>query len=914
MVRLAWRQLRARGARSVALALAILVASCGFTVLTAQSSASRLSTIGTVNAHATTLYDILVRPALVRSQVEQSQGLVQPGFLTGVYGGITLKAWQQIRDMSGVEVAAPIAMVGYAYPNLQIPINVSATWPKRGQAATRIDVVWRGDNGLTATTASPNFAYVTDQRLTFNSGGRVDQGFYYYIDRAGVRHGLCGQSLPVSQDPRPELATSLMECFSRRSGGDGDVSQNPSGKGLLGWWMTFPQSYVIAAVDPASENALVHLDSAVTSGRGLVGSSTDYPASIDGQGVPVLLADSTPVEESATVTLTRLEPRAATAIASGAFSQALTGFGGHVVGREVFTSQDAHQQLIREFRQTKPTEGLLDSRVLPGEVFKLGQVSLPALSAGDPSRVILSPAKPPSPAQLSNGVQYTAPDSDEPAARTITPSRKFSDGGNTTPTTVYLRGTFAPDRLAGLDDLTAQLLSGYATAPTQGADERSRRVLRGRPLAPSVSLAGLVQPPPLMITTLDALPQLETGGWEPNTSAAPISAIRVKVAGVTGIDARSRERVRLVAQRIQAMTGLDVDITVGSSVTPRTFSLPAGVHGRPALTLSQYWLKKGVGIAIVKAVDRKSVTLFVLVLLVSGLSVTNSAVASVRARRSELGVLACLGWRSRDLFRSVATELALIAGASGICAALVAVLIGAVIGTPVGVERALLAIPAALLVTVIAGVAPAWITARAQPLDAVRELSAEPKRAFEPSRVTALAWVNALRSPARTSLAALGLAIGIAAFTCLLGITFAFQGAVVGSILGDAVAIQARTSDYVAVVSILVLASLGVANVLILNIRERGSEIATLRALGWPQRSMDWLVIGEALAIGAIGATSGVGGGLVLARALTGVLTGSMVAAAAIAWVSAILVCSVTGGGAAQLVRRVRTTTLLAEA
>jgi ABC-type antimicrobial peptide transport system permease subunit len=176
-----------------------------------------------------------------------------------------------------------------------------------------------------------------------------------------------------------------------------------------------------------------------------------------------------------------------------------------------------------------------------------------------------------------------------------------------------------------------------------------------------------------------------------------------------------------------------------------------------------------------------------------------------------------------------------------------------------------------------------------------------------------MALVNATRNRTRTALAALGLTIGIAAFAALLAISFAFQGAIVGSILGDTIAIQTRTSDYVAVGAILVLASLGVANVLLLNIRDRGSELATLRALGWDNHLLDQLIIGEAMVIAAIGGTSGAVLGLGLARAIAGELTRSMTLAAAAAWLSAGLVCSAAGAVATFRLSRIPTTVLLAE-
>ena len=112
---IAWRRLVGAGSRTLVLGFAILVAATGFTVLTGTSSAARLETVGEVNDAATKTYDILVRPPGTRSRLEESEGLVEPGFLTGIYGGISVDQWHKIQGIRGVEVAAPIAMLGYAW-------------------------------------------------------------------------------------------------------------------------------------------------------------------------------------------------------------------------------------------------------------------------------------------------------------------------------------------------------------------------------------------------------------------------------------------------------------------------------------------------------------------------------------------------------------------------------------------------------------------------------------------------------------------------------------------------------------------------------------------------------------------------------------------------------------------------------
>ncbi len=126
MSRLAWSQLRYRAARSVALLMGMLVAVTAFCVLTASARTSQLRTVGTVSAHFRAAYDILVRPRGARTRLESSTGTVQPNFLSGIYGGISLRQYHDIAQLPGVSVAAPIAMVGYGLPIVPVTARLPA--------------------------------------------------------------------------------------------------------------------------------------------------------------------------------------------------------------------------------------------------------------------------------------------------------------------------------------------------------------------------------------------------------------------------------------------------------------------------------------------------------------------------------------------------------------------------------------------------------------------------------------------------------------------------------------------------------------------------------------------------------------------------------------------------------------------
>ena len=96
-----------------------------------------------------------------------------------------------------------------------------------------------------------------------------------------------------------------------------------------------------------------------------------------------------------------------------------------------------------------------------------------------------------------------------------------------------------------------------------------------------MNLGGYVSQPVQMITTLAALPTVESRKYtnDAQLRRAPISVIRVRVAGVTGPDPVSLNRIKEVAEKIELRTHLTVDIVAGSSPAPTTVALPGGRFG-----------------------------------------------------------------------------------------------------------------------------------------------------------------------------------------------------------------------------------------------------------------------------------------------------------------------------------------------
>ena len=442
-------------------------------------------------------------------------------------------------------------------------------------------------------------------------------------------------------------------------------------------------------------------------------------------------------------------------------------------------------------------------------------------------------------------------------------------------------GQYDPMKLRSFSTLSEVPLETYYPPTLQPADDRSKQALGGMPLRPSQNVGDYIAQPPLLLTTLEGMrPFLRPKNFSGAAEAAPISVVRVRVMGVAGPDEVSQRRVNTVAAQIRSRTGLEVDITAGSSPRKLLVELPAGKFGRPKLLLEEGWSKKGVSVSFLEALDRKRLALFSLVLVASAFFLANGAFAVVRARRREIGTLLCIGWSQRTIFRAILGELAVIGLVAGVVGAVLAWQLASSFELELPLWRSLAVVPMAVLLAVVAGLLPAWRAARSLPFDAVRPAVAGEVKGRRVRGLAALARANVRRSPARSLVAAGGLFVGVYALTVLLAVNDAFQGSLVGSVLGEAITLQVRGLDFVSVGLVIALAGLSLADVLYLNLRERAAELATLRTLGWRERHLATVIGLEALWLGAGGSLTGAAAGLATGWAL-GVPAGPLTLAVA---------------------------------
>lgn len=678
MLRMVWSQLRNTPGRSLAVFAAVLVATTGFTVLTGAASTSRLVARGSVDGQFRPSYDILVHPSAPVT------GLLDQDRPTAAYGGIGLDQWRRIERIPGVEVAAPLAVLGLAdiRPDLRVDVTDQVDRSAERQV---IEVAPRisGDRGLSTLAAAPTYVYVSrrplvplsgisgDRRLfVYTDGTRVDQttsaaecpgtggGGTLEVQPDGRRLQVCATAVGSFEPGARRTRVSVLQAYQLLADGTfrmasvftiGRPASAVPATARLEIRLPAVVPVLVAGIDPAVEARLVGLDRAVRQGRYLTGTDAVGPAARSasfspfapagpagpaGRTLPVLAAGDLAVDERMDLAVSRLT--------------------GQTTGRVPGSTTEALWPLLRDSAKAPP-------RTVRYDLAQLYRARLDAALAGHTPlsgiRALLRPG-PPVYAPQPDGVARVLPRSGESGSTDQAIDDVWRDSwlstggvgmgdpisldGQLEEWSVTPVGSFAPDALDSAAGAAQQALDLYRQAPPVGADARSRGLLGDRPLLPGDDPLGYPHRPPNLVTTLTATRDLYASVGSA-LAAAPLSSVRVRVAGIDRFDEVARERVRLVADEIVRQTGLTVEIVLGGSTVRSPVLLPAGPLGRPDLTLLQARTRKGVAAEIVTAVDRKNLMLLGLLLVVCALLVGNAVSTAVRARRRELAVLACVG-------------------------------------------------------------------------------------------------------------------------------------------------------------------------------------------------------------------------------------------------------------------------------
>lgn len=835
MIRLAARGLLARRI-STALALAgLFTAVSGFLLLSGVSRTTQAVLSGDIARAWNTPYDILVRPSGSETALEEQEGLVRPNFLSGMTGGITATQLAAIRALPGVTVAAPIAVVGYVEWPAGFAIDLSADVGQAPITVLRITAAASGQGGLSQYPAlAPHYLVIAPQgRVVQEAGSRVSQ--------------------PYLEVGSTQIACTIdVACY-------GGLTPDSSVGGSLapgkpGVFLVWPEPIVVAGIDPVAEAQLAHLDGCMVQGRYLAAS--DGPATVKSDAgpqpqIPVIVSDRSFIDETVAITTSRATD--SQAVLAGTAPNALTDWA--TEASQTATANDAYRTYLASLLGATYYDASPHWTAGGVTYVQLGPDHLAAqIAPSDPSvyesQVVISPNGEP--------VNQAPPEASDVWFRSV--AREDQVPRTELFSSWQPVGEYDPDCLPGFDPLAGGRLETYGLPQVQTA--------AGTTLGPTRSLADYVNSPPLVLTTLASAAWLsDPSRFSGAPGAAFISAIRIKTAGVEAPGAAAESRLAAVAGAIHDATGLQVDIVKGSSPRDVLVDLPAGLYGRPAMTVTEGWSDKGVAVGFVEAVAGQDLALFTIVLFGAMLLVGDTAYVAVRQRSAELATLRAVGWSGLRIAWLVELEMLLLGLIVGVAASLVPLgLLALGLGPPPW--QLFGAVPLALGVAAAAGLVPALSVLRGRPVGGLVGL--ERARRSHPIRRLGSLALRDLFGPRRieTALGVFAVGLGAVLVGSVVLITLAFNGRLDSTVLGVYLAAQVRPFHLAIAVLTLAVGALAAAEIVSLGYLRRQAAFATLRAIGWPSLLVARFLIGQALVIGLLGGLVGSGGTLVVARFL----------------------------------------------
>jgi hypothetical protein len=129
--------------RFIVLLIGVFIVSSGLSFLSGLTESNKGTVMETLQNKWQVSYHILVRPPGTTLTDEQNQ-LIEPNLPGGISGGISTQQWNQIKRIAGVEVAAPLAVIGYSGYGLSLDGYAKVEEPGIYNSRLKVSI----DNGM----------------------------------------------------------------------------------------------------------------------------------------------------------------------------------------------------------------------------------------------------------------------------------------------------------------------------------------------------------------------------------------------------------------------------------------------------------------------------------------------------------------------------------------------------------------------------------------------------------------------------------------------------------------------------------------------------------------------------------------------------------------------------------------------
>ncbi len=375
-------------------------------------------------------------------------------------------------------------------------------------------------------------------------------------------------------------------------------------------------------------------------------------------------------------------------------------------------------------------------------------------------------------------------------------------------------------------------------------------------LKPGLTPLGYLPPPPAMLTTLEAACAI--------LGEQCISAIRVKVAGVEEFSPQAQAKIEAVAAEIMRRTGLHVDVVAGASPRPMQVHLP-GAGQYPDLLLQELWIQKGVHLTIHRTVQKGNQALFGFLLALTVLYTANAGAMWVMGDLWKWALRRALGWRDRTVLLALLGQgltVGLVAGTLGL---LLGWGLKVALGLQMEAARLWPILPLSVGLVLLGLVVPAVAASRTPPLPVLTGrwwTSARPRTGLWAR------WLGLLaHHPRELVLAGLMVAGATGLLTLVMAGLLAFRGYLALTLLGQYLLVRLGPAHGVLLGVTLLVTALGIVDVVLLLLERHGYLTGLLQALGWRPREVRDYWVRHGLALALVGGVPGGLGALALLTA-----------------------------------------------
>ncbi|HEY4600482.1 MAG TPA: ABC transporter permease [Cerasibacillus sp.] len=824
MIRFIWKSWWRRKERLILLLIGALMISVGLTYLVGISDSNKGTIEESLQKSWTASYDIVVRPQGSRSMTEE-KGLLEPNYLSGLDGGISVDQYEKIKNIRDVEIAAPIAMIGYASYTVNFdPITLGIDGIYR---QTIKEIVNNGVRDVTSTWDT-YFAYgdwpVVEENL-------AEKGSEYGVGAKPNHLSVTTQALLAGIDPEQEsklvgLEKSIVPIGNSRYFNEVEFGKNVDDSYNKGY-LDFPVIVSNHAFDDKQIQFTIE--------------RLDIPFE----------------QDTANDTLENIKNKGGIdylhtfeGIDSQTFSyssgEAFTLFINSMTGIDIDTGEPVETDVVAD--------------EVSWMVFRPSPLDYQPVS---------SPFQDQWPFAYQVNVYQTNPD-DRPAFVGKESFREPKTFGKNSADWPQIRpnwiGFYDPSQLDISRDPANELpMETYRPATAELVIDAENR-----PVNPSVTLKPTDNPydfltnPPSMLTTIEAAEQI--------LGDLPISAIRVKVAGVTEMNEESQAILERVAREIENETGLMTDITLGSSPQLTLTHVPT-INDEEAIGwLQQPWVNIGSSISIFRETKIGYSGVILSVMVVAVIYVWASTLVSLLTRRKEFAVLLSIGWRPGQISRMLIIE-------SFVLGCFVSVISWLMLGyvymstdTVISPSRFLLTGLFGFLIYLLGAIVPVIASWRIKSYETLRtgEFSRINKRFFKAKGIFFIAFNHFIGKWKRSLLSVLAIALPTGLLALFLYITFRLQGVMYTTWLGKYTALEVGAIHYTAMIVALLIAILTTAEMMWQNIAERAEEMALFKAIGWRNTSLRFLIWSEGILSGVFAAIIGLSFAFIMIWSLYG--------------------------------------------